>query len=880
MMARLRSLWRNLLHRRRVERELDEELSSAFELLIDEKLRAGLPPEAARRAARLELGSVESLKEGVRDERAGAGIDALMQDVRYALRQFRRSPGFTAVAVLTLAMGIGANAAIFSVVKSVLIDPLPYQGADRLMRVYGRFLADAPGGALLRAGQVHAIRQRQRSFESLAAFDSARDGVYGDDDVPQIVRIAWVEPHLFDTLGVAAALGRTFRADDRAVGHVPASGDERGPDTARAVLLAHEAWQGLFAGDPGVVGREVRVNRIPRTVIGVLPRGFVGIRGQADFYLAFDLTPALASGSGWLGIVGRLKPGTTPEAAQREIAAIWADEHPPESLGVSVSAIPLRDAMVGRTRTPLLVLLASAAFVLLIACANLAGALLTRGLSRRRELAVRVALGAGRRRLVRQLLTESALLGLAGGGAGLLLAQWLLLLLRGLARPALPGYTEFSLDTSAVVTMAVLALCTGLALGVLPALSVTRAEAHAALREEPRGASEGRRPRRLRGALVAGQMALCASLLAGAGLLSRSLWTMATAPLGFDAQGILTARFRLSTTDYSTLQARALFRERLVERLRLVPGVDRVAIANKVPAVESPRIEALGIEGAPPGAPQLLVEYASVSDDYFRTLRIPLVEGRTFDTSDREGGPGTAVIGESLARRYWPDGGALNARVRLGGDLVTVVGVVRDVRNDPARPEAQPTAYRSHRQESTQRFCVLLRTHGDPLALVRPLQRELTELDRSLPVQQAMTLEAALGEGLASRRLPVLLITAFSAVALLLASVGVYALFASMAAAREREFGVRVALGSSPGAIAGLVFRQGAGWMAAGLTGGALGIVVVVRLLRGWLFGVTAFDPIALASAVSVLIGCATVALLIPVRRATRVDPVVALRAE
>lgn len=879
-MARLFSLWRNLLHRNRGDRDLDEELRAVFELLVDEKVRSGMHPDEARRAARLELGSQDSLKDQVRDVRAGAGLDSFLQDVRYSLRLFRRAPGFAAVAILTLALGIGANAAIFGVVKSVLLDALPYAGADRLVRVYARFPDGTNDRALLRAEVVHTIVERQRSFESLAAFDSARDAVLGGDDFARIVRIAWVEPGLFKTLGVQAALGRTFHDDDRAIGHVPASGAEVGPDTARVVLLSHAAWQGLFAGDSGVVGREVRINTLPRTVIGVLPRDFVGPMGPADFYLAFDLRPALASGAGWLGVVGRLKPGTSHEAVDRDFAAIRAHlarESPPGGK-LRVSAMPLRDVMIGSTRRPLLVLLASAALVLLIACANLAGALLSRGLSRRKEFAVRTALGAGRRRLVRQLLTESTVLALAGGAVGLLLAESMLSLLRGLARPVLPVYAELSLDPGAVLVTAVLALCTGLAFGVAPALSVGRSDAQGALRDEARGASEGRRPRRLRGVLVAGQIALCASLLAGAGLLARSLWEMETAPLGFDPAGVLTARVRLLPRDYPTLEARARFHEQLAERLRLLPGVDAVAIANKPPTLD-PRRDPFTIEGAP-SATQIMVVYASVSDEYFRTLRIPLREGRTFDASDREGGPGTAVISESMARLYWPPGEALGSRVRLGGAPVTVVGIVGDVRNDLARPDAEPMAYRSHRQESTGRLCMLLRTQADPLAFVRPLQRELAALDPSLPVQHAMTLRAAVGEGLAARRLPAMLMTAFGALALLLASVGVYGMFASMAAAREREFGVRMALGSRPSAIAGLLLRQGAGWMAAGLAGGALGVILVVQLLRGLLYGVPRFDPIALGGALAILVACATVALLIPVRRATRVDPMVALRAE
>jgi predicted permease len=889
-MPRLFSLWRNLVHRNRVDRDLDEELHAAFELLVDEKARSGMHPDDARRAARLELGSLESLKGEVRDARAGAGVDTLLQDIRYSLRLFRRAPGFTAVAILTLALGIGANAAIFGVVKSVLLDALPYADADRLVRVYGRFLDGTQERGPLSAGTIHAIAERQQSFESLAAFRST-DGVYGSDDFARIVRIAWVEPGFFKTLGVPAALGRTFHQDDRTSGLVPLSGGQLGPDTARVVLLTHAAWQRLFAGDPGVVGRDVRINGIPRTVIGVLPRDFVGPMGETDFYFAFDLGPVLANPvtvrrSQWLGLVGRLKPGTTHEAAQRGIAAIWADlarEYPEDNGSLGVSAMPLRDAMVGDRRTPLLVLMASAAFVLLIACANLAGALLSRSLSRRNEFAVRVALGAGRRRLVRQLLTESTVLALAGGAAGLLLAKLTLSVLRGLALPVLPAHAELSLDPGAVLVTAVLALCTGLAFGVVPAVSVGRLDAQGTLRDEARGASEGRRSRRLRGVLVAGQMALCASLLAGAGLLARSFWEMATAPLGFDPAGVLTATVRLPPRDYPTPEARQRFHEQFAERLRLLAGVDAVTIASKVPAVDPSRAS-FTMEGASPNAAQPFVVFASVSDDYFRTLRIPLRHGRTFDASDRAGAPPTVVISESMARRYWPAGEALGSRIRMGADpnspLVTVVGIVGDVRNDLARPDAEPMAYRSNRQEPTPRVCVLLRTHGDPLALVKSVQRELAALDPSLPVQQAMTLQAAVGEGLAARRLPVMLMAAFGALALLLASVGVYTMFASMAVAREREFGVRMALGSRPRAIAGLMLRQGAGWMAAGLSGGALGIILVVQLLRGLLYGVPPFDPIALGGAVAILVGCGTIALLIPVRRATRVDPMVALRAE
>jgi predicted permease len=875
---RLTSLWRNLAHRRRVDRELDEELRATLDLLVEEKIRAGLDEQAARRAARVELGSLESLKGQVQEVRAGAGLDVLMQDVRYALRLFRRSPGFTALAVATLALGIGANAAIFGVVKSVLLDRLPYSDADRLVRVYGRARDGTRASFQFRAAPAHAIMARQRSFESIAAFDSARDAVYGREEAARIVRIAWVEPRLFQTLGVSAALGRTLQDHDRAEGHVPASGAESGPDTARAVVASHAAWQRLFAGDSDVIGREVHINRLPRTVIGVLPRGYVGPMGEVDFYLGFDLVPALNTGAGWLGLVGRLKPGVTWPELQAQAATLPTHDlgGRPHEENIGVVAIPLRDAMVGRTRTPLLVLLASAALVLLITCANLAGALLSRGLSRRKELGVRVALGAGRPRLVRQLLTESALLGLAGGAAGLLLAQSLLTLLSGFFRPVLPAYASLSLDLGAMAVTTVVALGTGLLCGVAPALAVEKVETSDTLRDQARGASEGRRPRRVRGLLVAGQMAVCASLLAGAGLLARSLWEMATDPLGFDPGGVLSASVSLLPQEYPTLTDRTRFRDRLLDRLRLLPGVDAVAVANKPPTAVTPRHDPLRLEGGTDEA----VAYATVSDDYFRVLRIPLREGRTFDASDREGGPPTAVVSETLARRYWPDGNAIGARAFTGGQPVTVVGVVGDVRNDLARHDAEPMLYRSYRQESTGRVVILLRPQGDPMTFVRTVEREVAAIDPRLPVQNPMPLRAAIGEGLDTRRLPVMLIGAFGLMALVLSSVGVYAMFASMALAREREFGVRLALGSRPSAIAALVLRQGAGWMAVGLAGGALGVMAVEQLLRGWLYGVPPFDPLALGGAVATLLGCAALALLAPVRRAIRVDPMVTLRAE
>jgi predicted permease len=538
--------------------------------------------------------------------------------------------------------------------------------------------------------------------------------------------------------------------------------------------------------------------------------------------------------------------------------------------------------MAGDTRTPLLVLMASAGLVLLITCANLAGALLSRTLARRKEFAVRLALGAGRGRLIRQLLTESMVLALTGGMAGLLLAMLGLALLRGLSLPMLPSYAELSLDRGAVLAMAVLALCTGLAFGIAPALSVSRTPPQGMLRDESRGTSETRRSRRLRGALVAGQIALSVSLLAGAGLLARSLWAMTNAPLGFDPDGMLTAGVSLPGNQYKTPEDSARFFDQLAARLRSLPGVTGVASVNELPGPSMNR-NGLAIDGVTwPAGGQPFVLYESVSDDYFRLMGIPLQRGRTFGPADRSDASPVIVVSEGMARRYWPDGRALGARIRLGPDAnapwAEVIGIVGNVRNDPARPEPEPMAYASARQDPWGSRNLLLRTQGDPMAFVRPFQRELAALDPGLPLRNATPLRTFLADNLAGRRLPVVLMTAFGALALLLASVGVYAMFASMVAAREWELGLRVTLGSTRRAIAALVLRGGAIWMATGLAGGAVGVVVVARLLRNLLYGVPPFDPIALGAAVLLLLTCAIVALLVPVRRATRVDPIMAIR--
>ena len=875
--------------RGRIQEEVAAEVAFHLDMRTAELVARGLTPDAARAEARRRFGDPHQWsvamsavdRERAAHERRAEWLDNLRQDLRFGVRSALRAPLFSLLAVATLALGIGANAAVFGVVKSVLLDALPYADADRVMRVYSRWVDGTNDRGPLSAALVRDLREQQRSFERLAAFEGLpRDGVFAGDDAPQAVRIAWVEPELFRTLGVPAALGRALREDDAAA------------DTAYNVVATHAAWQRLLGGDPAAVGRTVRVNNITRTVVGVLPRDFVGPLGAVDFYFPRTLRGALADPvrarmQQFLGLAGRLKPGVTPEAGARDLAAIGARlarEHPDSDGSFTVAAVPVRDAMVGDTRAPLLVLMASAGLVLAITCANLAGAILSRTISRRKEFAVRAALGAGRGRLVRQLLTESTVLAAAGGAAGLLLALVGLRALRGLALAALPPYADLTLDRGALVFTSALALATGVAFGLAPALSVSRSDVQATLRDEGRGTSESRRSRHLRGLLVAGQIALCVSLLAGAGLLARSLWAIAAAPLGFAPEGVLAAAVQLPPGgSYPDGPARVRFIEAFEARLRALPGVVAVATTGEMPTRVMNR-NGIVIEGAapPPSDAQPWALYNTVSDDYFRALGIPLVRGRAFGPQDNAEGPPVVIVSESVARRHWPAASAVGRRIRMGPDdsapWFEVVGVVGDVANDPARREPELATYEPVRRAPFNGPIFLVRTRGDPAALAGPVRRALAELDPRVPLQHVTPMHALVAEGLAPRRLPVLLMTAFGALALLLASVGVYAMFAGMAAAREHEFGVRVALGSSRGRIAALVLRQGGAWMAAGLAVGAVGVVAVSRLLGGLLYGVAPFDPVALGASATLLLACAAVALLVPVRRATRVDPIATLR--
>ncbi len=866
--------------------DVDDELAFHLERRIQDYIARGMSPEAARAAALERFGSVNVVRDEcsrllAEDQRALGRrnwLGDLAQDVRFGVRSATRAPLFTLLAIVTLALGIGANAAVFGVVKSVLLDALPYTDADRLMSVYAQ-RNDGGGRIALSAAAIGDIRQRVRALSRVGVFSPLKQDVtYSSANGPHPLSGALAGAGFFQTLGVRPFIGRTLADEDAVTG------------AQRVVVLSYRAWQALFGGDSTAVGRSIDLFGNPHTIVGVLPRDFVGPIGDVDIWRPLDLGPTLrdpvrARRRAWLGLVARLDAAARAEDASRALRGLSKDlarEHPGDGDDlVTLTAAPLRDDLAGDTRRPLLVLMASAGLVLLIMCANLAGALLGRTLTRRRELAVRVALGAGWGRLARQLLTESTLLSLAGGCVGLVLAAIGLRVLRGLALPAIPSYADLSLDVGAVVVTSCVALAAGIAFGLGPALSVRRADPQATLRGESRGATESPRSRRLRGLLVGAQIALCMSLLMGAGLLARSLWAVAHVPLGFNPDGVLTMTLRLPSTRYATLDDRGAFQRQAEAELRALPGVSGVAITTDLPGAMLSR-DGFALADAPPAPsdPPRFVITVTVSDDYFRTLGIPLVRGRMFEPTDLPGGVPAVVITQSLARRFWPAGDPIGARVRMGPDptapVMQVVGIVGDVRNGPGEAP-EPVAYTAMRQ-SPWGDTFLVRTQGDPLALVKPIQQALLRIDAAMPLYDVRPLRARIDDALSSRRLPAALLSAFGVLALLLASVGVYAMFAAMAASREREFCVRVALGSTRGQIARLVVRQGARWMVAGLAVGCVGMAIVGAALRSTLYGIPPFDPIALAAALVLLIASASAALVVPVFRATRADPIQVLR--
>ena len=879
----LRLPWRSPSRRRA---DLEDELRFYFDMRTRELMEQGLREQDARREAVREFGDLEYTKQyclaedamGTREDRTTDIFAELRQDVVHSWRTLRRAPGFAVVALITLALGIGATTAIFSVVNGLLLRDLPYADPERLVRIWGAHTDSKQERGQVSAADFVDLKARQRSFATLGAFAWGGGTYIGTGDPVQLAGLR-VDATAFQTLGVKPFLGRTFVAGEDSAGANP------------TLVLGFAAWRRVFGGDSAIVGKTVNLSGRTRTVIGVLPPlFFFPTVAEAEIFAPLDLTPILrdvnrARKFHNLGLVGRLRPGTTFAQGRSELTAITRQlerEHPDANTNMSVATVGMRDAVVGDARPALLVLLGASLVVLLIACANVAGMLLSRAVSRRQELAVRAALGAGRARLVRQMLTESLVLALCGGATGIALAFWATRALIAAAGEMLPAASQVAVDGTVLVTALLVTVGSGIVFGFIPALAASRGM-QLALKDATRGSSGGVTRYRMRTALVTGQLALAVVLLVGAGLLVRSLLELQRNDLGYSVDSVLTFEVNLAGPRYTSNDAEDQFFDALYTRLRALPGVSAVGGSGNIP-LRGGSMASLAIHGRPQPEGKLPeVGYQPVSDDLFRAMGMALKRGRTFNAGDNGSAPRVVILSEGLARAFWPNADPIGARIRLGPNPTepwnTVVGIVGDVRLGVAG-DPRPTAYVSSRQDHWGGAAVVVRTAGDPMALLPAVRREMKALDVTLPIGSPASMSDVKSNRLADRRLPMQLMIAFALLALTLAAVGVYGVMAYSVAARTREIGVRVALGAQPRNVFGMVLRQGLGAAVVGLTLGLLGAAALGRVLAKLLYGVTPTDALTFVAVAAVLLAVTLVACFIPARRAVRVDPLEALRSE
>ncbi|HEY9285584.1 MAG TPA: ABC transporter permease, partial [Pyrinomonadaceae bacterium] len=771
----------------------------------------------------------------------------LFQDARYGLRVLRRQPAFTAVAVVALALGVGANTAIFSVVNAVLLRPFPFREQERLVGVWERNehmdrVEVSPGNF------ADWRRHAGGTFEQLAALNFWSANLAGDGQ-PERLQGFQVSPALFPMLGVEPILGRTFTAD------------EERPGSDSVVVLSHGLWQRRFAGDPGVLNRTLNVNGRPYTVVGVMPPDFQ-LHRRAELWSPFapDERTLANRLPHYLIVFGRLRAGVTPEQARSAMAALaegMARQHPDTNAGWGANVVGLREQAVGNVETPLLLLLGAVGFVLLIACANVANLLLARAASRSKEMAIRAALGAGRLRVVRQLLTESVMLALAGGLLGLLLAAWGVdLLVSNLPAGggfSLPRAEQIGIDGRVLAFTLAVSLVTGLVFGLAPALQATKTDLGEGLKEGGRTSGAGAPGRRLRSALVVSEIALCVVLLVGAGLLVRSITGLLAVDPGFDGEGVVTMRVTLPRAKYAEDAQVTAFFDQVLGRLRNLPGVEAAAATSHLPLGGSNASTTFQIEGRPPLAPseQPDAPMRVVSPDYFRALGIPVVEGRAFNESDAAGAPRAVVVSQMLARRFFPDGGAVGQRIRSGageGQLYTVVGVVGDVKHFGLNREPQATVYFTHKTDPLRSMVLTVRASGGRLAesLAPLMRREVLAVDADQPVFNVRTAREAAAQSVALERAVAFLLSIFAGVAMALAGVGIFGVMSYSVTQRTQEIGLRMALGARPADILRLFLRHG---LALALAGAALGLAGAFALMRvlgslvaGLLYGVSATD--------------------------------------
>ncbi|HEX5581012.1 MAG TPA: ABC transporter permease [Gemmatimonadaceae bacterium] len=805
-------------------------------------------------------------------EENGVTMETLLQDIRYALRTLRRNIGFTAAAVLTLALGLGANAAIFGIVNGVLLRPLPYGDPDRLVMVWGKY--PEFGRTSTSLPDFLDWREGARSFESMAASHGATYNLTGTGE-PEQLRASRVTANFFGTLGVQPALGRGFTADE-----------DRGGDDFVAVL-SHGLWQRRFGGDRAILGRTIQLSGRPYTVIGVAPEGF-RFGDEVDLWTPTNLDMEVPRRAEFLTVFGRLKPGVTVERANAELAGVLARlarEYPQTNATIRSEVVSMQADFVGDVRTALLVFSGAVGLVLLIACANVANLLLARATAREREMAVRTAIGAGRGRIVRQLLTESVVIALLGAALGLVIAVGGVGLLRGAGTEILPRIQEVRVDGAVILFSLALALLTGLLFGLAPAMRLSRGALHDSLKEGARGAAGGAATR-IRNALVLSEVALALVLLVGAGLLVRSFERLHQVDLGFEPGNVLTYELVLPSAKFGDVAQLPAVYDELVERTRAIPGVSAVAVSDGLP-MGAANYLSFTIEGRtpPPDAFEDIQPF-SVTPGHFSVLRIPLRAGRVIEERDDAGTPAVAVVNEELVRRFFEGRDPIGRRITFGNPSnpettwMTIVGVVGNVAQEGVTAAPYPQLYRALRQDPRRGVFVTMRTTGDPTAVASAARQALRAVDPELPLTDLMTMQERVSADLARPRVSVALLGIFAGIALLLAAIGIYGVISYAVAQRTREIGIRMALGASTSDVRKLVVRQGMAPALAGIALGIVGALAATRVMSSLLYGVSATDPVTFAGVPVLLAMIALAAAYLPARRATRVEPVNALRSE
>ena len=814
-------------------------------------------------------------------------MNHLLQDTRHGVRAFLKTPGFAAVVVATLALGIGANTAIFSVVNAVLIRPLPYPSSERLITLWNKYPKMGLSQSAISGPDFVDRSKSSRVFEQVGAVTDASLNLTGSGD-PERIRGVRASAGLFQVLGVQPALGRAFRPEEDRPGAEP------------VVVVSHGLFERRFGGDRAWVGRSVLLNGKSHTLVGVMPAGFAYPSPQTEMWvplaLSADQVDPSQRGNEYLAAVARLKPGVTQEAAQAEMDRITTkilQDSPPsmreylEGAGWGCVLVPLKENVVGDSGKALLVLLGAVGFVLLVACANVSGLQLARAATRQREIAIRTALGAGRWRLIRQLLTESLLLCAVGGILGVLLAAWGVDLLMRMRPANLPRLEEVSLDSRVLLFSAAISMLAAILSGLAPALRLSRASPNEALKEGGRSATGGLKHLRVQRLLVVSQVSLALVLLIGAGLMLRSFQSLMQVDAGFDPRSVLTAYVSLPSSKYPDPQTRLAFFDQLLGRMRALPGVRSVAVGSLVPLAEGNWTASFFPEGQEPGRGEAspLASMRLVSPGYFRTLGIPLRRGRDFTDHDDAASPGVVVVDDAAARRLWPGEDPLGKRITFsdsaeGAAWLSVVGVVGEIKDVSLDRKPMLHVYRPYAQHAIPGMFLALRTGSSPAGILPAVRQELRSLDPDQPLYAVQTMQSYVNDSLAQPRLRFLLIALFASVALLLSALGVYAVISHAVGQRIQEIGIRMALGARRSDVVRLVIGQGLPLVLLGASIGLVAALGLSRVLGSLLYGVTARDPGTFAAVSVLLVLVALAACYLPARRAAKVDPLTALRME